>query len=150
METGIHQPTESLRDQTGIPVRQSNRNTFNAKTNGKSRKRKFVCGVWTTSRRKRGKYAQRKSKKRTRAGQRKVHSRQETAVYFPKSVNESTNRGNGNSGEQRYLQIRTRPSCEPVAKRPPAGLRSIDLTRTEGLSVQGAQIDLGDNGPQLL
>ena len=36
---------------------------------------------------------QRKDKKRTRAGQRKVHSRQETVVYLPKSDNESTNRG---------------------------------------------------------
>ena len=32
-------------------------------------------------------------KERKRAGQRKVHSHQETVVYFPVSVNESTNRG---------------------------------------------------------
>ena len=36
---------------------------------------------------------QRKDKNRTRAGQRKVYSRQETVVYFPKSDKESTNRG---------------------------------------------------------
>ena len=33
---------------------------------------------------------QSKNKKRKRPGQIKVHSRQETVVYFPKSVNEST------------------------------------------------------------
>jgi len=36
---------------------------------------------------------QSKNKKRKRAGQRKAYSRQETVVYFPKSDNESTNRG---------------------------------------------------------
>ena len=36
---------------------------------------------------------QSKGKKRKRAGQRKVHSHQQAVVYFPKSVNESTNRG---------------------------------------------------------
>ena len=42
---------------------------------------------------KRETHVQSKNKKRKRAGQRKVHSRQETVVYFPKSDKESTNRG---------------------------------------------------------
>jgi len=36
---------------------------------------------------------QSKNRKRKRAGQRKVHSRQEMVVYFPKSEKDSTNRG---------------------------------------------------------
>jgi len=71
---------------------QSNRNTSNAKTNGNSRKQKVVWDVDDIRMEKRKIRVQSKNKKRKRAGQMKVYSHQETVVYFPKTVNESTNR----------------------------------------------------------
>ena len=52
-----------------------------------------VWGVDDIKTEKRKIRVQSKNKKRKRAGQMKVRSRQETVVYFPKSDKESTNRG---------------------------------------------------------
>jgi len=52
-----------------------------------------VWGVDNIKMEKRKIRVQSKNKKRKRAGQRKVHSRQETVVYFPKTDKESTNQG---------------------------------------------------------
>ena len=58
------------------------------------RKQKIVWGgVDDIKPEKKKTHVQSKNKKRKRAGQRKVYSRQETVVYFPKSDKESTNRG---------------------------------------------------------
>ena len=67
----------------------SNINTFNATINGNARNEKGVWGVDNVKTEKRKIHVQSKDKKR--AGQRKVHSHQETVVYFPKSDKESTN-----------------------------------------------------------
>jgi len=85
-------PTE-----TGIPMRQSDgfgQKYFQCQNERKCQgAESCVWGVDNIKTEKRKIRVQSKNKKRKRAGQRKVHSRQEMVVYFPKSVNESTNRG---------------------------------------------------------
>ena len=71
-------------DETGTV---SDRSTFNAKRTEAESCAQGVDDIKTKTR------VQSKGKKRKRTGQRKVHSRQEAVVYFPKSDKESTNRG---------------------------------------------------------
>ena len=65
LESGWQYEERECRN-TGIPMGRSNRNTFNTEANENSRKQKVVCGMWTTSRGKREKYAYRAKIKRER------------------------------------------------------------------------------------
>ena len=99
-EIGIHQPgtpTEPLQDQTGISMGRSDGFEQKCFQHENERKRwgteSYAWDVDDIKTEKTKIRVQRKDKNRTRADQRKVYSRQETVVYFPKSDKESTNRG---------------------------------------------------------